>query len=394
MAGLSLVLVVSLLIFWQTRDEEPVERPQLTSPSARQDLAAAALLDLQAAVHSRGAKELDDPGTAAENALANAQKLHVADFTLRYVAEETGLSSDLPDGQWAAAVDTTWRFAGFDARPAHDEVTFVFERDWDRASIVSIGGGDRRTPLWLATPLQVRRGPDSLVLAAADQPVDAYARRARKAVRQVRKVIPRWKQKLVIEVPESDEQLDGVLNADPDDYANIAAVTTTVDGSLSPSSPVHVFVNPQVFEGLKRNGAQVVTTHELVHVATGAATAAKTPLWLLEGFADYVALRDTKLPLSVTAGQVLQQVRQDGAPKALPAGNEFDTRTTRLGAAYEAAWLACRLLAQTGGEQDLLRLYRQVADGEEMGTALRANFGFGEKELVARWRGELERLAR
>src|SRR3546814_6597486 len=80
----------------------------------------------------------------------------------------------------------------------------------------------------------------------------------------------------------------------PGDYANIAAVTTTVDGSLSPSAPVHVFVNPQMWAGLKPQGAQVVMSHEAVHVVTGAAITSGVPLWLLEGFADYVALRDVR----------------------------------------------------------------------------------------------------
>ncbi|WP_156393494.1 MULTISPECIES: hypothetical protein [unclassified Nocardioides] len=395
MAGLSLALVVGVLVFWLRQDDDAETPRVLDSPSARQDLAAAALADLQTAVGARDRARLHpDAGELAETAVDNAEELRVAGFTARYVDEDAALTATLPDGQWAAAVDTTWRFAGYDPREAHAEVTFVFAREGDHAVLVDVGGGGRRTPLWLATALNVSRTPQALVMAAGDQPVNRFARQARVAVRAVGKVLPPWRQKLVMVVPESDEQLDEVLAADPGEYAEIAAVTTTVDGSLSPSAPVHVFVNPEVFSGLRRNGAQVVTTHELVHVATGAATASNTPLWLLEGFADYVALRDVTLPLSVTAGQVLAQVRRDGAPRHLPAGNEFDTHTTHLGASYEAAWLACRLLAQTGSEQDLLRLYDEVSDGAPVGAALQQVYGFGEKELVQRWRRELERLAR
>ncbi|WP_157551206.1 gluzincin family metallopeptidase [Nocardioides jensenii] len=380
---------------WLRLDGEDVTPRKLESPSVREDLAMAALADLESAVSARDSNELDTgAGDVAKDAVDNAEELRVADFSVRYVDEDSALTSTLPEGQWAAAVDTTWSFAGFDAREARAEVTFVFAKDGDRAELVSVGGGDRRTPLWLSTPLEVSRTPDALVMVADDQPLAAYARRAKVAVAAVRDMIPRWRQKLVMEVPESGDALDELLAAKPGEYANIAAVTTTVDGTLSTVAPVHVFVNPDVFSGLKRNGAQVVTTHELVHVATGAATASGTPLWLLEGFADYVALRKVTLPLSVTAGQILAQVRRDGAPRYLPAGNEFDTQTTHLGASYEAAWLACRLLAQTGSEQDLLRLYRQVSDGDELGTALQRIYGFGEKELVARWRTELERLAR
>lgn len=376
------------------RDDETTSPPNLAPPAARQDLAARALDDLQGAVAEADTIELDpDAGDLAEVAVTNAAHLHVADFSLRYVDEDTALSAQLPREQWAATVAATWRFDGFDRQPVQTEVTFVFAAEGDRASVVDVGGGDRRTPLWLTTPLSVHRSASTLVMTAGDRPVGGYARRARTAVRQVREVIPTWPQKLVMVVPESGEQLDRVLNAKPGDYANIAAVTSTADGTRNPSSPVHVYVNPDVFDGLERGGAQVVATHELVHVATGAATASQAPQWLLEGFADYVALRRVDLPLSVTAGQILRQVRQDGVPDHLPAGDEFDTRTQHLGASYEAAWLACRLLAQTGSEQDLLRLHQRVSGGEPLNTVLQDIFGFTQKELVTRWQTELRSLA-
>jgi hypothetical protein len=170
-------------------------------------------------------------------------------------------------------------------------------------------------------------------------------------------------------------------------------VTTTVDGSIASTAPVHVFVNPDVFGSLKAQGAQVVMSHEAAHVATDAVRS-RTPLWLLEGFADYVALRDVDLPLSVTAGQIIRQVRKGGAPAQLPAGPEFDTQTSHLGAAYEAAWLACRLLAESGGEANLVGLYRRASRGETVDAALRDLYGFGEKEFTRRWRSELVALAR
>ena len=52
-------------------------------------------------------------------------------------------------------------------------------------------------------------------------------------------------------MPESAEQLEEELDAEPGEYANIAAVTTTVNGSVAARAPVHVFVNPEVFGPLK-----------------------------------------------------------------------------------------------------------------------------------------------
>jgi hypothetical protein len=401
MAGLSLsLLLVAGLLAWWLLDDEPYEATPPSEPVAqvRPALAAQTLRRFEQAVEDRdrrSARELAPAGDQRAAALLasvvdNARSLRVDDLTLRYVDEEGALA---PDGSWTAAVDATWRFAGFDDAPARAEVTLRFVDAGDRVALTGVGDDGNRAPLWLSAPLQVRRTAGTLVMAAGSAAqADAYARRATAAVPVVRRVLSDWRPRLVVEVPGSAAALDRALAADPGRYANIAAVTTTVDGSVDPDAPVHVFVNPDVFGRLEPRGAQVVMSHEAVHVATDAATS-DLPLWLLEGFADYVALRDLDLPLSTTAGQVIDQVRRDGPPDHLPGSAEFDTTTTQLGAAYESAWLACRLLAQTGGEGALLRLYRLVDGGRALGPALRATFAMTPAELTRAWRRSLSDLA-
>jgi hypothetical protein len=401
MAGLSLsLLLVAGLLAWWLLDDEPYEATPPSEPVAqvRPALAAQTLRRFEQAVEDRdrrSARELAPAGDQRAAALLasvvdNARSLRVDDLTLRYVDEEGALA---PDGSWTGAVDATWRFAGFDDAPARAEVTLRFVDAGDRVALMGVGDDGNRAPLWLSAPLQVRRTAGTLVMAAGSAAqADAYARRATAAVPVVRRVLSDWRPRLVVEVPGSAAALDRALAADPGRYANIAAVTTTVDGSVDPDAPVHVFVNPDVFGRLEPRGAQVVMSHEAVHVATDAATS-DLPLWLLEGFADYVALRDLDLPLSTTAGQVIDQVRRDGPPDHLPGSAEFDTTTTQLGAAYESAWLACRLLAQTGGEGALLRLYRLVDGGRALGPALRATFAMTPAELTRAWRRSLSDLA-
>ncbi|MDN5894837.1 MAG: hypothetical protein L0H93_12515, partial [Nocardioides sp.] len=403
-AGLSLglvaALVIALLIWRHEVDDDAAPTPTPVSPSARQDLAADVLDDLGSAIETPDSEAasalMDGERSDIGRAMAeNAGRLRVTDFDARYVDEDLAMSADLPEGQWAAAVDTTWQFAGYDAHPAHAEVTFTFALVGDEARLISVGGGDRRTPLWMTRRLEVRRTPEALVMATRgeDVPLASIVAKARTAVRVVRRVVPRWKQKLVVEVPSSGVDLDALLGAEAGEYANIAAVTATVDGSLAPSSPVHVFLNPDVFKTLKPQGAQVVMSHEVTHVATEAATGAM-PLWLLEGFGDYVALRDVDLPVTTTAAQIIEQVQDSGPPKTLPGSAEFDTQTPHLGAAYEAAWLACRVLADAGPEASLVALYRRVADGADVDATLVDFYGFGERELVRRWQDELKALAR
>ncbi len=399
MIGLPLVVAAAATVVWLGRSggEDPL--PSLDGTRARPDLAAATLQRLVSAV-SEGRRQPDglvDPDDAAaltwgDGVLANARSLRVRDFTARYVDEDLGESEGLPDGQWAAAVKTTWRFAGFDPRAARAEVTVVFAVRDGRAVLVDAGGGDRRTPLWLTGPLDVARSAETLVATDAPAGAATYAGPARRAVTVVRRVLPRWRGKMVVEVPGGPGGLDELLAADPGEYANIAAVTTSVDGDTAPGAPVHVLVNPGVFGDLEPRGAQVVMSHEATHVATEAATS-RTPLWLLEGFADYVALRDVSLPLAVSAGQIIRDVRRDGAPRNLPGSREFDTRTSHLGASYESAWLAVRLLGRTGGERRLVELYQRVSSGRPVDAALRSLYGFGEAGLTARWRSELRDVA-
>jgi hypothetical protein len=265
--------------------------------------------------------------------------------------------------------------------------------DGDRVALTGFGGGDRVSPLWLSGPLQVRRTPRTLVLVdGTSAQARTYARRAATAVPVVRRVLPDWRRGLVVEVPASEDALDRVLDADPGSYDQIAAVTTSDDGSLAPGTPVHVFVNPDLFERLKPTGAQVVMSHEATHVAADA-WSSTMPLWLLEGFADYVALRDVDLPLSRSAAQIIAEVRRDGAPRALPGAAEFGTRATDLGATYESAWLACRLLAELGGEDALVRFYRDVDAGTPVGQALESSFGLAVPAFTERWRDLLQDLA-
>lgn len=401
MAGLSLCLVVAtgLFAWWLTDDDvyvAPPPRPPAHSVSP--GLAAQTLTGLKRAVDAgdldaaRALAPAGDPAAAELLAavVRNADELRVADFTVRYVDAEGGLDAE---GDWRAVVDATWRFAGFDRAPARAEVTVELRQEDDRVALTGFGGGDRVSPLWLSGPLQVRRTARTLVLvdgSAAE--ADRYARRAAVAVPVVRRVLPAWDRGLVVEVPGSVDELDRALDAEPGTYDQIAAVTTSPDGSLAADAPVHVFVNPDVYDGLRPTGAQVVMSHEATHVAAEAWTS-RMPLWLLEGFADYVALRDVDLPVSRSAAQIIAEVRRAGPPRRLPGAAEFGTRATHLGATYESAWLVCRLLAQDGGQAGLVHFYRAVDDGQPVGRALESVFGLSVRELTDRWRDLLTHLA-
>ncbi|WP_344749472.1 hypothetical protein [Streptosporangium vulgare] len=55
-----------------------------------------------------------------------------------------------------------------------------------------------------------------------------------------------------------------------------------------------VIVLPSGYARLTETGRDVVITHELAHVATGATRGGRVPMWLSEGFADYAGYRDAR----------------------------------------------------------------------------------------------------
>ncbi|CAN5134400.1 hypothetical protein BH09ACT12_BH09ACT12_03970 [soil metagenome] len=322
--------------------------------------------------------------------VTNAAAAAITDVSLRYVDELGAVGAD---GAWPAAVAVEWRYAGFDRAPARTETVVRFAPVAGEVQIAGIGGDTLRTPVWMTGPLAVSHTEDLLVLAADADTLGRFARLAERAVSVVSRVLTDWDPRLVVEVPRDREALERALDVESGYYQQIAAVTGSADGSIEQDAPVHVYVNPEVFGGLGIRGQEVVLDHETAHVA-GDGPTSRAPTWLVEGFADYVALRDSTLPLSKTAAQIREQVRSDGPPSALPGPAEFDTRGPHLGAVYESAWLACRVLAERGGGAAFIDFYRNISGGSSLVRELRREFDWSQGDLVRAWQSELENLPR
>ena len=403
--GFVLFVAILLALVGLTSCDKDVEiTPPHPSGDSTAQHADEAQQQLDRLVHAiRDGSRNDAVATAAKDSTGrlgwifdNAASLHVGDLSMRYVDEAAPLTQEeqaqFAPGAWHATVQLSYRYAGYDKAPARMETSVVFEPEGSAVRIASFGGGDdARTPVWLAERLSVVRTARSLLAVAAASP-GRYPELIATALRQVARVLPDWKGPLIVEVPKTQEELNAALEAQPNEYDNIAAVTTSADGSLAPDAPVRVFINPAVFDDLKQRGAQVVMSHESTHVATGA-TFASIPTWLLEGFADFVALDHAGVPVDLAAGQILPRIRKKGLPTGLPTSGDLDPTANGLGATYEEAWLACRFLGQEYGERALVRFYRTVNDGSSTQQAFRTVLHTTQKEFVAKWRDDLARLA-
>lgn len=305
------------------------------------------------------------------------------------------------DELWSPAVRLRYALAGFDATPTTQEARYVFVRHgegWyladDGASPDDpLGGGSVRN-LWDYGPVTVLSAGPALVLGHPDQArlMRTVQRLADRALPQVSDVWGHhWAERAVFEVPSSVDELSSVVEQ-RGDLTSIAAFASADTSAAGPPTGERVVVNPAAFPDLSPFGQRIVLTHELAHVATRALTGPATPDWLAEGFADYVAYRNTDLTPRQAARELAGVVRSGRAPAALPTAADFAGGGSVLSASYEAAWLACVLVAQRYGERNLVALYRQLgaAHGDPaaaLDTALRRHTGMSTDRFVTTWRG-------
>ncbi|MFD7158518.1 hypothetical protein ACFV9C_28240 [Kribbella sp. NPDC059898] len=352
-----------------------------------------------------------DPQSTAFQANArmmfgNLSTLPISGFQLRYVSDDsTGLTPDrkleLGGTQaWLAQVEVSWQLSGFDLTPARETlpVTFVTRDGTTYAASFSerFAAGQRR-PIWALGPLELSKGKRSLVIGlGSEADTKSYVSVADKAVESVSKVWgKKWRQKVIVYLPAKQAQMEGILGAQPNTYTQIAAVTMAELDQPAANAPVRIVANPKLFEELGKQGRRIVLTHETTHVASNA-TASPVPLWLAEGFADYVAFTAVPVQDDSAAKELFKAVRAGKVPATLPTPEAFAASAADLPQAYESAWLACRLIAEHEGQDKLVALYHAVdrsGSATGLADAFKSVLGMTEAEFVVQWQKYLKRLA-
>lgn len=316
---------------------------------------------------------------------------------LRFVdsAPGTAASSERLGGpSWTAEVDVAWRLVAFDRGDAATTLTYTFVSVDGAAQVVDVNVAEgAHEPIWLAEPLVVRRSADTLVAAGNASDAREVSHELRVAYHDVTKVIGPFRGGLVAYLPVSTTQLEAIIGAGPGDYDTIAAVTTSMDGSRAATAPVAIVLNPGVYGGLGPIGRHVVISHESTHMATGAAIVSM-PTWVAEGFADYVGVGSVDVPTTVSAGVLIDDIRRHGLPDELPSNADFDTGQADLESAYEASWLAARLIASEVGERRLVAFYEAVvAHPARLNQAFRRDVGMTAESFTRAWRDDLRELS-
>ncbi|WP_037669489.1 lipoprotein [Streptomyces afghaniensis] len=299
-----------------------------------------------------------------------------------------------------ADAELRYRVAGYDRMPVTAGRTLRLSRGADGQWSVDADRPARKSAqqLWDQGPVQVVRGKRSLVLGVGQpgRSLRGYADLADRAVPAVTEAWGTdWGRRVVLLVPKSLEGMAGLLGSPASSYRRIAAVTTGETGAPAQAPADRVIVNPDAFALLGTLGEQVVVTHETTHVATRAHTTPATPLWLSEGYADWVGYRAAGRTPPEAAPELSRAVTQGQIPSALPDDRDFGFTgdASRLARAYESGWTACRLIADRWGEARLGEFYRAVGEHRKRAgaveEAMRDVLGTTPEAFTAQWRDYL-----
>lgn len=326
----------------------------------------------------------------AQTAWGNLAALDVDEVQLRFLSGGAYVAAD---GSTSAKVTVSWTPADESILTSNkigpQTVVFEFDRvDSGRFDVVGTSPAAGPIPLWLAGDLKISAVDGGSVVGidgSVSATMDTYVT---KAYRAVRRTLPQAGSDIVVIVADTEAQAAALLGESTAGIGQLAAITTSLDGTSGAQAVNAIFVNPAIFHAMGDRAAQIVMTHEATHLMTGA-TGSTAPNWLIEGFADYVALRDDTAPLSVSAGQILRSVKKDGPPAALPSRADFGASAHGLGATYEAAWLIFRMLGERHSVAAIVDFYRSVLDGTPVENALDEQFDLTVQQLTERWQDYL-----
>ncbi|KAA0023196.1 hypothetical protein FOY51_11575 [Antrihabitans cavernicola] len=304
---------------------------------------------------------------------------------------------------WAPPVYLRYAIAGPDAAPTRKPVGLTVARHGDDWKLVSDTDEPTR-PTWrgpwdfapmIAVTVPTGNGKSSVVLGHPEQraQVDKLAAEVRDAVPAVTSLWgPNWAQSvLVIATSSHDEFVDLAGSDHSGSEVAAVAVSDAVAPGATTATGQRVVFSPDAAERLTDATRRSVLRHEMTHVATRASTVDGSPMWMLEGFADYSGYRNSGIPFQQIAPEVTQFARANGPPNSLPADSAFGADDDRAKIAYELGWSACAYIAATFGEPKLVELYKRLAKGpvDDAGVdaAMRDVIQLGKTDFVARWGG-------
>lgn len=301
---------------------------------------------------------------------------------------------------WVPRLVLRYRLRGFDTATVSRTTYLGFARHPTRGWLIAGEGthdgyrGDRE--IWHLGRVDVAQRREALVVGVGT--TEERLRRIAAGLARAEPVVSDvwgsdWSPRAVVLVAKAHEQA-ALLASDHQDLSQIAALATVVtgpDGTPPPGAGDRIVIDDKNFGRLGDLGRQVVLTHELTHVASRGSTTSRMPLWLVEGFADYVAYQSVDIGVRAAANDLRAKVQAGRAPEKLPTRADFAADADNLSESYAEAWLACKYVAERYGDDRLVRLYRHMGqhpgNEEEVEAAgLESVLDVDREEFAAGWR--------
>jgi hypothetical protein len=301
---------------------------------------------------------------------------------------------------WTVSVTVRYAVRGLDTKPAAVPWVPIFgftDGKWRLAG----ESGEDNLPTgagglpWESKPVVVKRSAHVVaVVSADDQEIAPHLLSlAERGLTEVFKLRPSgWPGKILLTAVSDRGVFQSYFRDTPDKVHEVAAIAVATYGAVREWSPNADYVTTRVIfnpETLGDGDEALVhdLAHEFTHAAMGPLTnISETPLWLVEGIAEYVGYRTGEVN-DVAVGGALHQV---GIPDALPTDDTFYEKADN----YLTAWLACRMIVQRYGQAKLLALYAYFDGGGSVtvDSGLRQVLGLSTAQFTSAWQAYLRKL--
>jgi hypothetical protein len=299
-----------------------------------------------------------------------------------------------------------YRIAGFDPAPAAEDLFYTFVKHNGEWLIAEDTDLDDLTffsarHLWDSGPLHTDRSEHFLEFA---HPCNAQATQGCASVStdfldlaeaglttlEHYWDVP-WKRKVVVLVPGSVDELERMIQStfDLDNFVAFAYSTVDLDHGIDYTGN-RIIPNPEAFQGRAGGSVQEILTHELLHVATRGVAGPFIPIFVDEGYADYVGHDGDPGALAFFNADVANGLF-DGL---LPEDYQFTVGSgTDIYRSYQNAQSGVRYFIQRFGLDTFNRFYVALGSIEiAPGTAryhldrvLRRTTGLGFEEFQEAW---------
>ncbi|GAB3925295.1 hypothetical protein GCM10029976_018320 [Kribbella albertanoniae] len=271
-----------------------------------------------------------------------------------------------------------YQLTGLDAKPVQTDVAYTFVRrpsGWvlvDDSSIDEVLSHDGHRQPWDYQPITVvRRGKVSVVVAKREAALgQKIAAAAEQAVRGVRRHWPQqWDGSvMVVAMPEPQVLAMLWLSGSGKGWTIAAKDVPIYDQDpvrQRTTAPVgsRIVVNPAVRKELDKD----LLAHEMTHAAS-VLLGRNAPMWMVEGYAEYVRCAVIEDDPHWTVDPYRKQVRKTlPSMKALPGPAEFSVAGSR---SYGQSWWVVEYLIGKLGEKKVAALYADLASHETGADAI------------------------